>query len=301
MHSPRARKLSIPMILLASTIGLAQGTGAVSPPATASSGGRELAALARAYPDRIKEASFYDGDWSLLMDGVRYYWAHGRILPEQRREQWRQYAALRFYRYSPGPLPPLPSLNAEEASRLQRMVREANARPPRRWEGFLETLFQAGSRKETESRLTTVSFLGFKARVHQRIAAALERTARECAVLSGKDPEVAGFFAGLRQIDGYQYRDVAGTLSRSYHSYGLALDMIPRSYGGLQTYWRWSTGIAKQWWAIPYKERWMPPMSVVSAFESNGFVWGGKWLFFDTMHFEYRPEILMTARGSGPG
>jgi hypothetical protein len=24
-----------------------------------------------------------------------------------------------------------------------------------------------------------------------------------------------------------------------------------------------------------------------------GFIWGGKWLFFDTMHFEYRPEILI--------
>jgi hypothetical protein len=25
-------------------------------------------------------------------------------------------------------------------------------------------------------------------------------------------------------------------------------------------------------------------------------VWGGKWLFFDTMHFEYRPEIFNLAR-----
>jgi len=31
----------------------------------------------------------------------------------------------------------------------------------------------------------------------------------------------------------------------------------------------------------------------VSAFEHQGFVWGGKWLFFDNMHFEYRPEILI--------
>jgi hypothetical protein len=31
----------------------------------------------------------------------------------------------------------------------------------------------------------------------------------------------------------------------------------------------------------------------VRAFESHGFVWGGKWLFFDTIHFEYRPELLL--------
>ena len=32
--------------------------------------------------------------------------------------------------------------------------------------------------------------------------------------------------------------------------------------------------------------------SIVDAFQKHGFVWGGKWLFFDTMHFEYRPELL---------
>jgi hypothetical protein len=40
----------------------------------------------------------------------------------------------------------------------------------------------------------------------------------------------------------------------------------------------------------------MPPVSVIAAFEHEGFVWGGKWLFFDTMHFEYRPEIIVMAR-----
>jgi hypothetical protein len=47
---------------------------------------------------------------------------------------------------------------------------------------------------------------------------------------------------------------------------------------------------------VPYEQRWMVPTSVVEAFERHGFVWGGKWLFFDTMHFEYRPEVLLLAR-----
>ena len=44
----------------------------------------------------------------------------------------------------------------------------------------------------------------------------------------------------------------------------------------------------------------MPPLAFVKAFEREGFVWGGKWLFFDTMHFEYRPEILMLAAEDEP-
>ena len=39
----------------------------------------------------------------------------------------------------------------------------------------------------------------------------------------------------------------------------------------------------------------MPPQPVIDAFERNGFVWGGKWLFFDPLHFEYRPETLLLA------
>jgi hypothetical protein len=34
------------------------------------------------------------------------------------------------------------------------------------------------------------------------------------------------------------------------------------------------------------------PQEVVAIFEKRGFIWGGKWYHFDTMHFEYRPELL---------
>lgn len=33
------------------------------------------------------------------------------------------------------------------------------------------------------------------------------------------------------------------------------------------------------------------PLEIVGVFEKYGFVWGGRWYHFDTMHFEYRPEI----------
>jgi hypothetical protein len=34
------------------------------------------------------------------------------------------------------------------------------------------------------------------------------------------------------------------------------------------------------------------PVEIVQIFEKHGFIWGGKWEHFDTMHFEYRPELL---------
>jgi len=32
---------------------------------------------------------------------------------------------------------------------------------------------------------------------------------------------------------------------------------------------------------------------VVKVFEHFGFVWGGKWFYWDLVHFEYRPDLLI--------
>jgi hypothetical protein len=73
----------------------------------------------------------------------------------------------------------------------------------------------------------------------------------------------------------------------------LAVDIMPKSYGGKETYWLWASNRKADWWNISYNERYHPPAAVIKAFETYGFIWGGKWLYFDTMHFEYRPEILI--------
>ncbi len=284
------------VLVLVSAGSWAQGAAIFPAPGSESTGQHEMEAFATAYPDRIGQAVQRDDDWAVQLDGQWFFWAHGRILPESKRADWEGYARFRFYPYPLGGLPPLPQLDAQTAARLEKALKEARAHPPRRSEDFLERLYNAASRRETESNIVTVDFLGFPVRVHQRIAEALSRVAAECAALRLKDPEAASFFAGLSEVDGFNYRDVAGTATRSYHGYGLALDLIPRSYGGKAAYWRWVMENTQQWWTTPYLARWMVPLSVVEAFEKQGFVWGGKWLFFDTMHFEYRPEIFILAR-----
>jgi len=34
------------------------------------------------------------------------------------------------------------------------------------------------------------------------------------------------------------------------------------------------------------------PWPIILIFEKYGFIWGGKWHHYDTMHFEYRPELF---------
>jgi hypothetical protein len=263
--------------------------------AEASTGEREVQFLAEAWPDRIVETAQGSSDWMLRIGDDWFAWAHGRLMPEADRAHWQDFAAIPFYPY-PLDMPPLPELDEQTASSLRQRVRDNQKNPPRRNEAFLAALLQAHNRAETEARLISIEVAGFTVTVHERIREPLSLVGKELMSLRLVDPGVEAFLRGIREMNGYNYRFVEGTRSRSLHSYGLAIDLIPKSYKGKNAYWMWAMTATPDWWTIPYARRWMLPMPVVRAFERQGFVWGGKWLYFDTMHFEYRPEILLLAR-----
>jgi hypothetical protein len=260
-----------------------------------SSGERETRALSRAYPGRIAEVARRGGDWAVRIGDNWYYWAHGRMLPEGLRSDWQSYASYRFYNYSLE-LPPVPTLDEEARARLQERLQTAEKDPPRRHEAFLGDLYRARTRAETEQRIRSVTFLGFELSVHEDLVEPLAAVEKTLGGLMRSSEEVRDFVAELKGFAGYNWRPIAGTRSRSYHSFGIAIDLVPRSYHGLHVYWRWAMPQVKEWYSIPYERRWMVPQAVVRAFEEQGFIWGGKWFFFDTIHFEYRPELLLLAR-----
>jgi hypothetical protein len=263
------------------------------------SGEAQMKALARAYPDRIDGVAFYKQDWALRIADTWYFWAHGRLLPEQLRHRWEDFASYRFYTYSLD-LPPIPDLDEETKNKLKERLEQAAVDPPTRYGAFLGDLYEAATRAQTEARIVTVQLMGFEVSVHQRIAPALEAVNTAVETRLETDPGVRRFVSGLKGVAGYNWREIAGTRSRSYHSYGLAVDLEPKSFGGKHTYWRWAIPRVEEWWAIPYERRWMVPPQIIELFEEQGFIWGGKWFFFDTMHFEYRPEILILAENAFP-
>jgi hypothetical protein len=124
---------------------------------------------------------------------------------------------------------------------------------------------------------------------------ALRNVEAEILKVAESDQEVQVFIDKLKTIYSFQQRKVRGTENVSYHSYGLALDLVPISYERKHANWIWSTAFVDEWHLIPLKNRWSPPQAVIDAFEKNGFVWGGKWSHFDTIHFEYAPEIILLA------
>jgi hypothetical protein len=102
---------------------------------------------------------------------------------------------------------------------------------------------------------------------------ALEAVSAELDALPGTDMYFLMPSAGT-----YVCRDVAGSTARSMHAWGAAIDLNADA----SAYWRWS----RAGWHSRM------PMAVVRIFERHGFIWGGRWYHYDTMHFEYRPELL---------
>lgn len=84
----------------------------------------------------------------------------------------------------------------------------------------------------------------------------------------------------------YNYRYVRGTGRLSAHAYGIAIDLKTNG----SDYWKWANKEAASKRIENY------PEELYKIFEDNNFIWGGKWGYFDIMHYEYRPEIIYKAK-----
>jgi hypothetical protein len=186
-----------------------------------------------------------------------------------------------FYRYSLEPLTEPPPLPGES---------------PTYCTDVLETLWGRTDDQIREHGGST-TFLDHRMFVNNLVIDALAAIERDILEASERDRSVATWIDDLEITYSFIDRGIAGSPTRSNHAWGMAVDLVPNSYEGLDVYWRWSRVFNREeWHRIPLERRWSPPQAVIEIFERHGFVWGGKWAHFDNIHFEYRPEILLYNR-----
>jgi len=162
---------------------------------------------------------------------------------------------------------------------------ELNSDPGRiRVEAFFLKMY--GENKEVvRKNLVKIDFFGTKLLVTQ--INSIDKKLQNVALELAKYPELKQY---LENVGGtFNWRKIAGTNRLSTHSFGMTIDINVK----YSNYWRWAvknkTANGKR--PIIYKNR--IPLKIVQIFEDNGFIWGGKWYHYDTMHFEYRPELLI--------
>ncbi len=160
-----------------------------------------------------------------------------------------------------------------------------NSDPGRvRYEPFFLKMYGHSS-NEVKARLTAVTWL--KGTDNKRILVTsvngvdkkLQAISNELDALPEKIKKYAENISGT-----FNWRTISGSKRLSPHSFGIAID-INVNYSN---YWKWDEPMP--FGKIKYKNR--IPLEIVDIFEKHGFIWGGKWYHYDTMHFEYRPELL---------
>jgi D-alanyl-D-alanine carboxypeptidase len=222
---------------------------------------RGLACLAKWYPVvPVKVA----GAWrARLPDGSTAPWDDGREKSFEEKLEAPDLEDTFSIPYRPGPIVPVTREN-EDPGRIR-----------------FDPLFQAAyGASEAQVDVVDADFLGQRLQVHRRVAPAFERVARRLTQALAKEPGLRSYVMHLGGT--FTWRSIANTHRQSAHSYGVSIDLnVARSH-----YWEWAK--PKQ------PVRWVNriPQVIVDAFEAEGFIWGGRWYHYDTMHFEYRPELL---------
>ena len=235
-------------------------------PAQAQTRTELLDRLVRAYPEALSGH-----------DGKQIFWRDGTAMPvddgieDKSFEQRLRGASILDQLRLPYPL----GASAAPA---------ANADPGRfRNEAFFRKMYGDCHTGAVQRNLVTITWLPRswgKAVQVTRINGVADRLKEVSADIDKLEPAIKA--AAFPSAGVLSCRPVADTGKMSMHGYAAAIDLNLR----YSDYWLWA-GRGK---SIPYKNR--MPQAIVDIFERHGFIWGGKWYHYDTMHFEYRPELL---------
>ena len=161
-------------------------------------------------------------------------------------------------------------------------VSTINVDPGRIRNDFLFKATFGNTANAVEAALVDVDFVGQSLRVHPRAAVALGKVSTKLKALVAQTPSLGAYLTG--ELGGtFAWRPIANTTRMSVHSYGAAIDIVVAK----SNYWEWEKGPNGE---LSWKNQ--IPQAIVDAFEAEGFAWGGRWYHYDTMHFEYRPELF---------
>jgi hypothetical protein len=259
-------------LTILAAVGLAVGLSMAARLEAADASDPRIAALVSAYPDHIEAQ---EGNELVLVDGSR--------LPIDDGQGKKPFETLlnapdiddQFYLPYPLGNAGFPPGVDEDPGRV-------------RYEPLFRKLYGDCEKGEVEKQLVDVKWLPkhkggtLKITSANGVAKALEAVSAELDEL----PET--FMRYLKPSAGtYNCRVIAGTKRLSMHAYAAAIDINTK----VSDYWRWAKAKDGRY---PYKNQ--VPIEIVEIFEKHGFIWGGKWYHYDTMHFEYRPELIALAR-----
>lgn len=263
----------------------------------------KLDILRKAFPDFSFTATYDEtySDWKIKVaftTGSKkseiFYWCEARLLPENQIKNKAKYLQI-FEDYPYGKELQDPSTYTQEQIAEYKYAGLSTTRKNEPYPAtfILDFIYSSSTQKIVEQHLSKVKFLGHSVTVNERLVKPLAAVEKKLLELKKTNKTVANFLdKDLDHLEGYNWREISDVDRKSFHSTALAIDFLPPKLNK-HIYWRWTKDQkGENWMLVPLSSRWMPPYDVINIFEEEGFIWGGKWLIWDNMHFEYRPELL---------
>ena len=223
--------------------------------------------LKQAYPDFIIGGNTEELFWK---DGTRMLYDDGLLKSPDSLLVYPDIEDMFAYSYPKGPLAAAPA-KPQDPGRI-------------RYEPFFRKMY-GDSPEIVKAHLRPVNWL--PSTLNQVIYVSkvngVNEQLQQVSNILDQRPELHNY---LKDIGGtFNWRMIAGTNRLSMHSFGVTIDINI----GYSNYWRWEK--TAEGFDLDYKNQ--IPYEIVEVFEQHGFIWGGKWYHYDTMHFEYRPELLL--------
>jgi hypothetical protein len=235
-----------------------------------------LDTLVAAYPDHL---AGYQGNELIWKDGTRMPISDGRA--NKTFDQLLNDPDIKDQFEFPYPLGPKVETPA------------VNTDPGRiRYEKFFTKMYGDCHKGEIAKRLKPVAWM--PARGGGRLSVTSVNGVNEKLAAAVKDletlePAMTKFL--VPSAGTYNCRDIANTKRLSVHAFAAAIDVNDRQ----ADYWEFLKGAGGQ---FTWRNR--VPGAIGEIFERHGFIWGAKWFHVDSMHFEYRPELIMLAKQGWP-
>lgn len=235
-----------------------------------------LEALVAAYPDQL---AGHDGQDLIWKDGTRMPVADGRT--NKTFEQLLDQPDIKdqfAFRYPLGPDVQPPGVN-EDPGRI-------------RFEPFFIKMYGDCRKGEVAKRLKPVAWLPRRGGGRLSVTTVNNVDGRLAAVVKDLDELPAAMTKYLVPHAGaYNCRVIRNTQRLSVHAFAAAIDINDKQ----ADYWE---SLKNRTGTFAWRNR--VPGAIGDIFERHGFIWGAKWFHVDSMHFEYRPELIALARQGWP-
>ncbi len=197
---------------------------------------KALAVFQKAYPDIqfIPEYKTEYDDFLITITAdkktAKLFWCEGKFLPESELKNAAKYWPV-LYNYSRTIADPK-DFTAEDIEKIKEFSSPQNRKngpmtPP----FFYDVIYDCKTRVAIEQHIVKITFLGKSTNVHKKIVAPLKRVETKIKELSQSNSEVKTFMDTLLSCDSYNWREISDSRNRSFHSMGIALDILPRGWG----------------------------------------------------------------------